>query len=173
MRTVGKADLSAGQVDPHNSDAAVEKALRVLNAASQTRSGLAQKLKRAGFSPVATEAACVRVEAMGYVDDRAFAQALLGKRQRQGRGVRVIASELRHKGLDPDLVDDVVGEVDAEEELRRAVELAERLWQRREDEPLVRRREHVAGALLRRGYPTWVVRKAVERAAEGEQRSPG
>src|SRR5579859_937689 len=94
-------------LDPEDLEAAIEKAVRVLNAASQTRSGLSQKLRRAGYSTTVVEAASARLEALGYVNDRAYADTLVQKRQRQGRGVKVIASELHHKGIEPELIDEI------------------------------------------------------------------
>ncbi len=154
-----------GAQDPDDVEAAVEKAVRVLNAASQTRSGLTRKLNREGYSAAAVEAACARMEALGYVNDRAFAQATVLKRQRQGRGVKVIASELHHKGIDSELIDEILTEVDAGAEVDRATELAARLIRRHADEPSVRRREHVIGGLMRRGFTPGVARKALERAS--------
>ena len=52
------------QPDPEDVEAAVEKAVRVLNAAAQTRSGLARKLTRDGFAAVAVDAACTRMESL-------------------------------------------------------------------------------------------------------------
>jgi regulatory protein len=145
-------------------EGAVEKALRVLNAAGQTRSGLARKLSRAGYAPASVEAACDRVEAMGYIDDRAYAEAALQRRQQQGRGLKVIAAELRHKGIAPELIDEVLQQVKPEDEVQKAVELAVKLLQRHRGEPAVRRREKVMGTLMRRGYAPWVARKALEAA---------
>jgi regulatory protein len=152
-------------LDPNDVEGAVEKVLRVLNAASQTRSGLSRKLERAGYSAPTVNEACNRVEAMGYVNDRAYAEATLSKRQRQGRGVKVIASELRHKGIDSALVDEILAELSVEDEVERAAELAGKLLSRHSDEPLVRQREHVMGGLLRRGYPLWVAKRALEKAS--------
>jgi regulatory protein len=152
-------------VDPGDVDGAVEKALRVLNAASQTRSGLSRRLGRAGYSPPTVSEACDRVEAMGYVDDRAYAEATLARRQRQGRGIKVIAAELRHKGIDTDLVDEILGDLSVDDEVSRAAELAAKLLRRHGDEPLVRQREHVMGGLVRRGYAPWVARRALDRAS--------
>jgi regulatory protein len=153
--------------DPANDvAAAVAKAIRVLNAASQTRSGLSRKLTRAGYSAPTVNEACDRLEAMGYVNDRAFVQDTISKRQRQGRGVKVIASELRHKGIDSHLVDEMLSEVNAADEVGRAAEVAGELLRRHRDEPLARQREHVTGGLLRRGYAPWVARKALDKASE-------
>ncbi len=157
--------MSPLAIDPDDFEAAVEKAIRVLNAASQTRSGLSQKLKRAGYSPTVVEAASARMEALGYVNDRAYADALVQKRQRQGRGVKVIASELHHKGIDSDLIDEILADVDAGAEIERAADLAARLIRRHADEPSARQREHVIGGLMRRGFTPGVARKALERAS--------
>jgi regulatory protein len=155
----------ADLVDPTDVESAVEKALRVLNAASQTRAGLMRKLERAGYAGRTAGEACDRIEAMGYINDRAYAQATLAKRQRQGRGVKVIASELRHKGIDGDLVDEILGELNVEDEVERAAELAGKLLTRHRHEPRVRQREHVMGGLVRRGYAPWVARRALDKAA--------
>ena len=118
---------------------------------------------RAGFAPATVEAACDRVEAMGYVNDRAYAEATVNRRQEQGRGVRVIASELRQKGIDRALVDELMGKVSVEEQVDGATELARKLLLRNPDQP--RQRERVTGTLMRRGYAPWVARKALERAS--------
>ena len=97
------------------------------------------------------------------MNDRAFAAAAMRKRQQQGRGLKVIAAELRHKGIEPEIIDDLVAEVSTEDEVERASGLAVKLLQRHAEEPTVRRRERVMGALMRRGYAPWVARKALEK----------
>ena len=143
-------------------EAAVAQAVRILNAAAQTRSGLQHKLARAGFAPGAVDVACSRVEAMGYVNDRAYAEAALHRRQQQGRGVKVIASELRQKGIDRALVDELLGQVSEEDEIEGATELARKQLERNADQP--RQREKMIGRLMRRGYAPSVARKALEKA---------
>lgn len=109
------------------------------------------------------DAACDRIEAMGYVNNRAYAVATLHRRQQQGRGLKAIASELRHKGIDRALVDELLGEVSVEDEIEGATELARKLLQRTGGQP--RQREKVTGRLVRRGYEPWVARKALEKAS--------
>jgi regulatory protein len=155
--------MSPQAIDPEDVEAAVEKAIRVLNAASQTRSGLSQKLKRAGYLPAVVEAASARMEALGYVNDRAYGDAVVQKRQRQGRGVKVIASELHHKGIDTELIDEILSDIDPSAEVERAAELAARLMRRHAGEPAVRQREHVISGLMRRGFTSGIARRALER----------
>jgi regulatory protein len=151
---------SIGVDDP---EAAVGLAIRILNAAAQTRSGLERKLARAGFTAGAVDVACDRVEAMGNVNDRAYAEATLERRRRQGRGLKVIAAELRQKGIDRELVDELIGTVTVEDEVEGATELARKLLERQPDRP--RRSQKVTAALLRRGYAPGVARKALEKAS--------
>jgi regulatory protein len=106
---------------------------------------------------------------MGYVDDRAYAEALVGRRLRQGRGRSLIGRELGHKGLPDEVVDAAVGAVDAEDELASATELAGKLVRRHAAEPEARRRDKVLAALARRGFPSGTARRALALAAEVEE----
>ena len=142
--------------------------MRVLNAAAQTSGGLKAKLRRAGYSSRAADEACRRAEALGYVNDRAYAEALVGKRLRQGRGRMLIRRELGHKGLDDSLVGEAIGEVDAADELRSAVELAARLLRRHAAQLEPSRRQKILAALARRGFPGHVGREALSRAGSQE-----
>ena len=150
--------------DPDDVEAAFEKAVRVLNAAAQTSAGLTLKLRRAGYSARAAEAACRRAAALGYVNDAAYAEALVAKRLRQGRGRALISRELGHKGLGDDIAGEALGAVDAGQELQSAVELAAKLLRRHSGELEPRRRDKVLSAMARRGFSGHVSREAVAEA---------
>ena len=143
---------------------AYDKGIRILNAAGQTRAGLVRRLSRAGYEEAEVRQACDQLEAHGYLDDRNFAASRLRRRQQQGRGARLIAAELRQKGVSPEVIDEVLSERDEEAEIARAMELAAKLVARRADEPPARRRDHVMAALVRRGYPAGLARRALEAA---------
>jgi regulatory protein len=143
---------------------AYEKGLRILNAAGQTRAGLARRLARAGYEEAEVMEACNQLEAHGYLDDRGFAASRLRRRQAQGRGARLIAAELRQKGVPPEVIDEALAGRDEEIEVARAMELAAKLVARRAGEPPGQRRDHVLAALVRRGYPPGVARRALQRA---------
>lgn len=147
---------------------AYEKALRILTAAGQTRAGMARRLERAGYDADEIEDACAQLQALGYLDDRSFAASRVRRRQQQGRGARLIAAELRQKGVSPDVIDDALAGRDEQVEVRRAGELAIRLAARRAAEPPAQRRDHVLAALVRRGYPIGIARQAFELALRDE-----
>jgi len=150
---------------PDDADAAFDKAVRILNAAAQTSAGLTQKLRRGGYTARAAETACRRAIEMGYVNDAAYAEALVGRRLRQGRGKSLIGRELGHKGLDGDLVAAAVGSVDPAEEFESALDLATRLVRRHAAEADAnRRRDKVLAALARRGFSSAVARRALSEA---------
>ncbi|MFN2466426.1 MAG: regulatory protein RecX [Candidatus Dormibacteria bacterium] len=104
--------------------------------------------------------------ALGYVNDPAYAAALVQKRLRQGRGRRLIGQELGSKGISDEMLGEALGTIETEEELRSAVDLAGRLVRRHEAEPPARRREKVLAALARRGFSGHVGREALARALE-------
>lgn len=155
---------SADDFDPADAGAAYDKAIRVLNAAGQTKAGLERRLARAGFEPEAITGAVTRLQSAGYVDDTAFARSRLRRRQEQGRGARLIAAELRQKGIAPEVIDEVLGDRDEDVEVARARELAVKLVARKAGESPAKRRDHVMAALVRRGYPAGVARQALELA---------
>ncbi|MEA2681814.1 MAG: regulatory protein [Chloroflexota bacterium] len=125
-------------------------------------------MRRAGYNARAADEACRRAEALGYLNDRAFADALVGKRLRQGRGRMLIGRELGHKGLDETVVGEALGDVDAAAELRSAVPLAVKLLRRHASEEAHRQREKVLGALARRGFSGSVSRDALAQATSQE-----
>ena len=158
---MAEAAAESPPFDPGDADAAYEKALRILKAAAQTRAGLGRRLSRAGYDDDTVAGVCARLVEVGYLDDRAYAESALSRRRRQGRGARLVASELRHKGIDPGVIQDLLGSVDETEELERATALAAQMLARRAAEEPRLRRERIMGTLARRGYSQGVARRAV------------
>ena len=148
--------------NPDDGEAAFEKAVRVLNAASQTADGLTRKLRRAGYSAGAAAQAVARATSLGYVDDRAYAQALVERRLRMGRGRGLIGQELAHKGLEDAVVGEALQGVDAGTELAAATSLAIKLLRRHRAEADDRARQKVLAGLARRGFSSALARKAME-----------
>jgi regulatory protein len=112
------------------------------------------------------------MERLGYINDVGYAQAAAARRGRQGRGVRLVAAELRQKGIEPDVIAGILADVDRDAELAVATELAARLLARHEGELPGKRREKVLSALTRRGYDTAVVRRAYEAAVSDAAGDP-
>jgi regulatory protein len=137
----------------------------------RSRSELATKLARKQVPDEVAERLLDRFEEVGLVDDEAFARDWVRSRQ-AGRGLarRALTVELRRKGVDPQVVDEVVQEVDPDDEMETARRLVRRKLPslRRFDEVTQVRR--LTGMLARKGYPSGVaftvVREEIAGAAE-------
>ncbi len=129
---------------------------------------------RRGFSEAAAATACTRAQQAGYLDDRAFAEALVRRRttrSRWGRGL--VARELAAKGIDEDDAAQALRSADetAGDETARALALARarvRGARPATYDALVAR---VGPYLQRRGYAAGVIR-TVCRALWTELHSP-
>jgi regulatory protein len=114
-----------------------------------------------------------RLEAVGLLDDQALAETLVRTlRERKGLGKSAIASELRRRAIDPAVALDALELVDPDDELNRAIEVAnKRAAQLRSHDPVTAKRRLYA-YLQRRGYSGQVLSQAVD-AALGSGRQTG
>ncbi|SEG04334.1 regulatory protein [Actinacidiphila yanglinensis] len=144
--------------------------LRLLTGTPRTRRQLADALRKHEIPDDVAEHVLERFEDVGLIDDQAFANAWVESRHR-GRGLarRALARELRHRGVEADLVTEAVGLLDPEQEEETARELVQRRLPGTRGLERDRRIRRLAGMLARKGYPEGmslrVVRDAL--AAEG------
>ena len=125
---------------------AFETAVRLLAQRAHSELELRRKLGRRGCPPADVDAAVARARGLGYVDEAAFARALVARRAR-GRGPALIAAELASKGIEREVVGEAVGSISREDMVAAARRLAAR--------------GAGPGSLLRRGFPPEVVRDAL------------
>ncbi len=137
---------------------AKDTALRLLEVRARSRGELEQRLAQRGFGEEVVAAALDRLAEAGLVDDAAFAVAYAESRAARGADARVIASELRDRGVASGLAERVTDAVvPAEEQAARCRQVAVARLARLEDlAPEVRFRR-LAGYLERRGYPAEVI----------------
>jgi regulatory protein len=130
--------------------------LRLLTARARTRTELAGQLTKRGYPEDVSARVLDRLAQVGLVDDRDFAeQWVRSRRVNAGKGKRALASELRTKGIDDELIADALADIDSAAERARASQLVadklrrERLTDESDDAKVVRR---LVGMLARRGY---------------------
>ncbi len=141
-----------------------DRALRLLAVRSRSEHELRTRLLRAGYEPEEVDSALVDLEGVGLVDDERFARELAEHQRRRGMGRRAGLAALRVKGVDRDLAERTVDEVQPEDDADLAFELARaRLERLRALSPDVVYRRLV-GFLIRRGYEPIIARSAVQRA---------
>ncbi len=116
-----------------------------------------------------------RFEEVGLVDDAAYAEMLVRTRhQERGLARRALAHELRRKGVDPEVAEQALEQIDDDTELAAARELARRRARATRGLDPVKRRRRLAGMLARKGYSPGVTMRAVAEAlaADGDEELP-
>lgn len=111
-----------------------------------------------------------RFEAVGLVDDAAFADAWVESRQStRGLSRRALRYELRRKGVDDEVIAESLEQVGPAAELAAAQRLVERKLQSTRHLPADVRFRRLAGLLARKGYPPALTLRVVRDAlAAGE-----
>jgi regulatory protein len=150
---------------------AVGTGLRLLGRRDHSREELRRKLNRRGHDQRAIEDAIQRIDEAYGLDDRAFARSYV-RRRAAARGPMAIAGELAARGVDREAADAALAEFGAAEQLHSATRLAERLHDRQPAGMGYREMlDAIATKLLRRGFPTTIVRAAC-RAVLAEAAQP-
>lgn len=147
---------------------AQEKALYLLEYRNYSKRELTEKIARTAASREAAQAAAGRMEELGLIDDRRFGEDYARELfSRKGCGARRVAQELRRKGLDQELVQELVEKYGSPEQsgenIRRVLEKKYPGW--REDEKVRRR---AFAALQRLGYSYQEVREAMGQGEDWE-----
>jgi len=128
-------------------------ALNALAPRAKSRGELASHLKRRGIEEDVAVEVLDRLEKSGLVNDLEFARAWASSRMRaKNLSKRVIANELREKGVAADLIAIALDEIDSDLEYRAALELGMRKARSlaRFDEDVRERR--LVSALQRKGF---------------------
>lgn len=149
--------------------------LRLLTVRARTRSELEEQLTKRGYPGDVSTAVLNRLGEVGLVDDADFAeQWVRSRRVNAGKGKRALVAELRNKGIDDEVIDAAVADIDAGAERLRAQELVRNKLRREpladgDDQKVMRR---LVGMLARRGYGQGLAFDVVnvELAGERERR---
>lgn len=95
-----------------------DAALNLISYRSRTRRELQRKLRRKGFEHARIDPCLDRLQERGFIDDGAVAAAFVRDRLRhKPRGKARLSQELREKGVQKELADDVIGQVFHTEEV--------------------------------------------------------
>lgn len=148
--------------------------LRLLTGNPRTRRQLADAMRKREIPEEVAEHVLGRFEDVGLIDDQAFANAWVESRHR-GRGLarRALAQELRHRGVDAQLVSDAVGLLDAEQEEATARDLVARKIRGTRGLDRDKRIRRLASMLARKGYSEGLALKVVRDALAEEARTAG
>ncbi|MBC7517965.1 MAG: regulatory protein RecX [Microbacteriaceae bacterium] len=173
-----KSETPIGNVDPRRAareKAADKRASRAANVsiAALTRRGmsrweLGKTLASRGLEVQEVETELDRLQAVGLIDDSTLADTLVRtQHDRKGLGRSALISELRQRHIDQEHIDAAMQQLDSDDELSRATELAVRRAPqlRSLDHETAKRR--LNAFLMRKGYASAIVRSAVDTALTG------
>jgi regulatory protein len=137
--------------------------LHLLTAQPRTRAELKKALLKKEISEDVAEQVLGRLDAVGLIDDKAFAEMWVRSRHTyQGMGRRALSIELKRRGVDNDTVSEVVASVDEEAEEERARQLVrKKLPGMAKADPQAKIRRLV-GMLARKGYSQGLAYRVVK-----------
>jgi regulatory protein len=168
-----EADPTApgNQADPEG--AARQVVIRQLLHAPRTRAQLAATLTGRGYTEATVEQVLDRFSELRLIDDEEFAHAWVESRH-AGRGLarRMLAYELRARGVAEDTVDAAVAKLSPDQEEETARALVRRRLHATVGQDTQARIRRVVGALARKGYPAALAFRLV-REELAEDIAPG
>jgi regulatory protein len=131
---------------------ATDAAVNFISHRPRSEREVRDRLRKHGYSLEAIEMAVEKVRDWRYIDDRSFAEFWVENRVRhRPRGARMLSQELRQKGVDREVIDQVLDGTDLNEH-EAALDLArKRLLRLANLDPQTRKRR-LADYLARRGY---------------------
>jgi regulatory protein len=144
--------VSPRERDPESEEECMSSALSFLSYRPRTARETRRRASRWGYSPSIVENVLGRLQDSGLIDDEHFARAYMEEMLTKGLGERAIRVKMLQKGLDRELVAELLegypGELDGERALQAA--------QRRFRAVAVLRQadmKRVSEFLIRRGFP--------------------
>ena len=156
------AERVAGLVALDESDRATEAGMVLLSYRPRSAKEVRDRLARNGYSADATDIALEKLTGWGYLNDEEFARRWIENRvEHRPRGSRLLAQELRHKGIDTNVIGETIDGAGIDE-YQAALEAGERKAQSYAQlDPLVARRR-LSRFLARRGFTGETVRRATD-----------
>ena len=149
-----------------------ERALRLLAVRPRSRRELEIRLLRAGFERDEVQDEMIRLEAVGLIDDAAFARELAEHHVNSRRsGRRAVVGALAAKGVSRSVIEEAVAGL-GDDEAERALALAQQRAPRLAGLPPEKAFARLSSLLMRRGYDPTTAREAARsalRLLEGEE----
>nr|WP_042182284.1 regulatory protein RecX [Kibdelosporangium sp. MJ126-NF4] len=137
--------------------------LTLLTARPRTRAELYKALVRKEIAPEVAERVLGRLDQVGLIDDKAFAEIWVRSRHTyQGMGRKALSIELRRRGVDNDTAAEAVAAVDEEAEEERARQLVRKKLSSLRSADQQTKIRRLVGMLARKGYSQGLAYRVVK-----------
>ena len=133
-------------------------AIRLLSMRAMSAGELREGLLRRGYAPEDADEAVTRVTEAGFIDEAAYAEALVRRYTERGYGPRALPARLRQHGLSSETIAAAMQPLETDED---ALDALARKFLRGENTQAARQRS--AAALARRGFPFHEINAALRR----------
>lgn len=141
---------------------AVDRALNYLSLRPRSREEVRRYLRRKETAPALIEEAIARLDHLALVDDRAFGSFWLEAREQfSPRSARALKNELRMKGVEREIIDEIVSDEQDEERAMRAARKKALLLAKQPSIDFATFRNRLGSFLQRRGFNYEITRKTV------------
>ncbi|MCE2488386.1 MAG: RecX family transcriptional regulator [Anaerolineae bacterium] len=145
---------------------AVDQAARFLGYRPRSVAEAGRNLRRKGFTDGAISAALERMTQQGWLDDLAFARFWVEDRLRfRPMGRRALAYELRQKGVEQEIIETALVDMDSLDAARRAARRSLRRWR---GLTRLEMRRKLWAFLQRRGFEGDLCHQVVEELLTGD-----
>ncbi|ATP41858.1 recombination regulator RecX [Solibacillus sp. R5-41] len=142
---------------------AFNKGLNFLSFQMRSEHEVRTKLLAAGHGEAVVQEALHKLTKLGFLDDASYSKALLETRKRTAKkGPAAIRQDLMKKGIDKSLQQQVLATFEHEEQMKLAMELAEKAVRTNSNKTPVQIKQKIQDMLLRKGYSYTVVTEILE-----------
>lgn len=140
---------------------AMERAGTLLSVRSRSKQELRDALTRSAYPQQTVSRVMDYLEQAGYLDDSTVAEHFAASRQAKGYGARRIRLELQRKGIDAQIIEETLGNIDGEAQTDAALRIARKVSRGKDlNDPKDRRR--LLAALARRGMDYALSKQVIE-----------
>lgn len=143
-------------------EVAYQRALKYLNYRIRSKAEVESYLKEQDVPEAMAASILERLESLGLLDDRRFAQSWIENRNEyRPRSRRALAYELRKKGIESELIDQTLEEI-APDETELAFQAAKKISRKWQGLEYTQFRQRIAGHLARRGFSYEVITQTID-----------
>lgn len=142
---------------------AFNKALNFLSFQMRSEHEVKTKLLQAGHGEAVVQEAIHKLTNLGFLNDESYSKALLETRKRTTKkGPAAIRQDFMQKGIDKNLQQQVLATYGQEEQLKLAMELAEKAIRSNASKTPTQVKQKIQDVLLRKGYSYTIVKEILE-----------